>query len=497
VAAAEFEPVTLLAALFVSLWLAGLLVMATRLQRDVATARDLVRRGDREPPARIADLALRLRDELGVGRRVRVRLGETIPLPFSWGVLRPVVVLPLEAAGWTEAQLRSVLAHELSHVRRWDHLLLLLGELARVLYWLNPLVWLAIRRCGREREWSCDDAVLSRGVAGDQYALHLVAVARHQVRYAAALGMAEPGGLAHRIERVMNGALDRSRLGELGLAGLALAALLVLVPVATLGFGGADLRVPSTSELLDVLEKGENPRERRLAAWWLGEHESERAVRPLLRSLGDSSGEVRLVAAWALGEIKDDRAIDPLIELLDDPDPLVREMAVLSLGEIENPDAVDALADAAERSPELHGPMIWALGEIDTRRAHRLRGELCEAVGRRVRENQQVWAGDLPVLESGRGRRPTGDVPTFSDLDELMAGLRSEDSEVRHAAAFGIGWLGVSGDLEDIDPVEPLLDLLRDPDPGVRAMAVWSLDEINPSRWESMHRKSRRDRDGG
>jgi len=206
-------------------------------------------------------------------------------------------------------------------------------------------------------------------------------------------------------------------------------------------------------------------------------------VRQLIESLGDDSADVRLAVGWALGEIKDTRAIDPLIRSLDDPDPLVREMAVLALGEIEHPDAVTDLSDAAERYPGLREPVIWALGEIDNRRALDLRRSLCEDLGRHDRDNQQVWAGDLPLRKSLFGPRAARGYDVSDDLDELLDDLRSGDPATRHRGAFGIGLLGVKDDLRTLAPVEPLLGLLSDSDPAVRAMAVWSLDEINPSRW--------------
>jgi HEAT repeat protein len=210
--------------------------------------------------------------------------------------------------------------------------------------------------------------------------------------------------------------------------------------------------------------------ERRYAAWALGELESDRGVDPLIGALADRDADVRLVCTWALGEIKDYAAIEPLIELLDDDDPLVREMAVLSLGEIERSTAIDPILGAVERYPELAEPAIWALGEISGRRALEARDELSKQTGQRGRDNDEVWVGRLGTREA---RSMSG------DASALIAALGDSDAEMRASAAE---WLGKA---DNERSVEALLDALRDPDPAVRAMAIWALDETNPSREHS------------
>jgi HEAT repeat protein len=215
-----------------------------------------------------------------------------------------------------------------------------------------------------------------------------------------------------------------------------------------------------------------NPLVRRYAAWALGELESPRGVGPLHGRLRDSNADVRLVAAWALGEIKERDSIEPLMEVLEDGDPLVREMAVLSLGEIEHPSAVPVVVEAAERHSELREPAVWALGESGGSGAEEAREALIGQLGLRHGENEEVWKGELGTREA---RSMSGDVTA------LIAALVDDDPGMRRSAAE---WLGKSGDPR---AVEPLLDALRDSEPSVRAMVVWSLDEINPSRSEREH----------
>jgi beta-lactamase regulating signal transducer with metallopeptidase domain len=126
----------------------------------------------------IPALATTLCGEMGISRRVAIRLCPDRVMPMVWGIARPVVLLPMEAAGWPAELKRDVLLHELAHVQRHDYLNQLVSRLACAVHWFNPLVWMAARRLRAEREQACDDHVLRTGASACDYAEHLLAVAR-------------------------------------------------------------------------------------------------------------------------------------------------------------------------------------------------------------------------------------------------------------------------------------------------------------------------------
>ncbi|UCG87515.1 MAG: HEAT repeat domain-containing protein [Gemmatimonadota bacterium] len=415
-----------------------------------------------------------------IERPLRVVSSDEVTTPMSWGLLRPVLLFPKEAADWSAERRRVVLLHELAHVTRWDYLVHLMIEIVRSLYWPNPLVWVAARRATLERERACDDYALRVGMRSDVYATHLVEIARAQLAGgtpAGALPMAARSSLAQRVASILARGKSRgpaSRKGMLTTGSLAVAVTLPLAAIelgaehsSTMAYSWHDQQGPaSVAERIEQLQDGDS-RVRRYAAWALGELEDSRGVGPLVNALRDPDADVRQVAAWALGEIKDHRAIDPLIEVLADDDPIVREMAALALGEIEHRSAVRPLIEALERDDALRDPVIWALGEIGGREAESARDEVFRAWNRRAWENTEVFAGEW---HGWRGSAPT------HDIDRLMDDLTSSDADTRQEAAWKLGLLG------DEQAVEYLLNALRDPDPAVRAMAIWALDETNPSR---------------
>jgi beta-lactamase regulating signal transducer with metallopeptidase domain len=153
------------------------------------------------------DLFDRLRSELGLRRPVKLLTVSEPAIPMTWGVRHPVVLLPADAASWSEGRRRDVLLHELAHVERQDCLTQLMAVAACAAYWFHPLVWLAAGRLRVERERACDDRVLAMGTLPSEYAGHLLDIARSlragSTTALAALAMARPSQLANRLLDVL------------------------------------------------------------------------------------------------------------------------------------------------------------------------------------------------------------------------------------------------------------------------------------------------------
>src|SRR5262245_26072735 len=159
-------------------------------------------------------LAQQLATELGMRRTPRLVLSAERAIPMTWGIVRPTLLMPAEAAAWPPDRLPMVLLHELGHIARWDCLTHLLGHLARCLYWFHPLAWWALAQQRREQEKACDDIVLAHGAAADQYAEHLLALtAQLPAGYlppSLALGMARTSRLRDRLAALLDPSRRRS-----------------------------------------------------------------------------------------------------------------------------------------------------------------------------------------------------------------------------------------------------------------------------------------------
>ncbi|MFR4972914.1 MAG: M56 family metallopeptidase [Butyricicoccus pullicaecorum] len=107
----------------------------------------------------------------GLRRPVSVRTHPSITVPCTFGIMRPVILLPVDLEVKEDASMPYLLAHELTHIRRLDCLRKLLFQVVRCVHWFNPLVWLMCRAAGRDLERACDTAVLDT-LSGDQRAAY-------------------------------------------------------------------------------------------------------------------------------------------------------------------------------------------------------------------------------------------------------------------------------------------------------------------------------------
>jgi len=84
-------------------------------------------------------------------------------LPAVVGLWRPRIVLPVDfEQRYTAPERRLVLLHEQVHLRRGDTVVNALLAAMQCLYWFNPLLPLAVRRCREDQELSCDERVVAR-----------------------------------------------------------------------------------------------------------------------------------------------------------------------------------------------------------------------------------------------------------------------------------------------------------------------------------------------
>ncbi|MDY7095751.1 MAG: M56 family metallopeptidase [Acidobacteriota bacterium] len=149
------------------LHLSWLAVGEVRLHRLVAAA-----------PALADERALRLlrecRHRLGIRQQVELRSvdgGSSSQGPGIFGWLRPKVLLPQSLVRHLDdVQLRHLLLHELTHLRRLDGPVRRLASLLMALHWFNPAAHWALRRMAAECELACDAQVLKLLDAGERRA---------------------------------------------------------------------------------------------------------------------------------------------------------------------------------------------------------------------------------------------------------------------------------------------------------------------------------------
>jgi outer membrane protein assembly factor BamB/beta-lactamase regulating signal transducer with metallopeptidase domain/thiol-disulfide isomerase/thioredoxin len=211
----------------------GVLVMVIRLLAALYGGHRLRRAARSICEPRILELVKRQSRAIGLRIIPAVACCERVAVPVVVGILRPVILVPVSLVSTlTPAELCDVLTHELAHLRRFDHLVVVLQRATEVLWFFHPTVWYLSRQISLEREYCCDDLALTAGVERRSYAKSLCRVAELAIASRCAeprpLALAadgqRPSQLRRRIIRLLSPrpepTVHLTRAGLIGLAAL-------------------------------------------------------------------------------------------------------------------------------------------------------------------------------------------------------------------------------------------------------------------------------------
>ena len=153
------------------LWLAGAVLLAVAFvvsyRRSVAVFRAAL---PLDAPA-----LDRWRGQLPELRRVPIRRCDRVRSPLTYGLVRPVILLP-KGLDYEQEEVGYILLHEGTHIRHGDAWWKLFLAAALCVHWFNPLVWCMYVWANRDLERCCDESVVRRcGLeARSEYALTLL-----------------------------------------------------------------------------------------------------------------------------------------------------------------------------------------------------------------------------------------------------------------------------------------------------------------------------------
>ncbi len=221
-------------------WAAVVLALLLLLLQRAWFVRGLVAQSRRAGTPRLQAALDQCRSRMGLTRPIAIRVSPNASSPAVCGLLRPVILIPQSLAPRLQPHdLQAVLLHELAHIRRGDLWVNLIQTLLQIVYFYNPLLWLANAMIRRVREQAVDEAVLvAMGETAPDYPetlLHVAKLAFHR-RPALSLrliGVVESkSALRSRIKHILARPFPKTaRLGLLGLVAVFLIAA-VLLPMA-------------------------------------------------------------------------------------------------------------------------------------------------------------------------------------------------------------------------------------------------------------------------
>lgn len=202
------------------------------------------------------DFITRWLEEHPMWRPVQIRQSDKIKAPLTYGVFRPVILLPKKTDWTDEVRLRVILTHEFVHIRRFDTLTKLLLTAAWCVHWFNPFVWVMYVLANRDLELSCDETVVQTfgETMKSAYAMTLIGLEERKNRLTPLCSNFSQNAIEERIVSIM-------RMKKTSLFGMILALALVIGVPAVFATsantaGQADDHEPSVRRL--VLLRGAN-----------------------------------------------------------------------------------------------------------------------------------------------------------------------------------------------------------------------------------------------
>jgi beta-lactamase regulating signal transducer with metallopeptidase domain len=240
-----------------------------------------------------SELTDTLRQRVGLRRRVGLLKTAAVRAGITVGVWRPQVILPAAAETWSDSRRRLVMTHELAHVKRWDALIEDLASVVTIIYWFNPLVWLALERLRIEREKDCDDIVLRSGARPSDYAEQLLGIAEDiagpRTRFWHPARISQGSHLSNRLRNILDPTVNRRSVGRSATLLAPLLVLLLAAPLSSLGVWQPD-------ELDDLLARTDLDEKSRL--YWAESTHPERSAAYLIENLIEARGIGAAVATF-------------------------------------------------------------------------------------------------------------------------------------------------------------------------------------------------------
>ncbi|MGE7907220.1 BlaR1 family beta-lactam sensor/signal transducer [Peribacillus sp. NPDC094092] len=143
------------------LWISGMLLFTFTMVRGWLTLRRIRNHSSPFSNQEVLELFEECKKRLQIKKSIKIVISKKVQSPMIFGLFQTYIVLPSQHENWLSLKnYEYIFLHELSHYKNKDLLTNYVILFYQIIYWFNPLVWLAFREMRLDREIACDTSVL-------------------------------------------------------------------------------------------------------------------------------------------------------------------------------------------------------------------------------------------------------------------------------------------------------------------------------------------------
>ena len=191
----------------VCVWLCGVVVVLTSWVMQWRRVVLALRTSEPMQGGREVELLRRVEASARMPRQIEILCSRDSMEPGVFGLLHPVLLWPAGISRHLDdAQMESILAHEMCHVLWRDNLTSLVPMLVEAIFWFHPMVWWMAKQMVKERERACDEAVVRLCAQPQAYAESILKVCEFCIESPLVCVSGITGaGLKKRVVQIMAG----------------------------------------------------------------------------------------------------------------------------------------------------------------------------------------------------------------------------------------------------------------------------------------------------
>ncbi|MFP3511837.1 BlaR1 family beta-lactam sensor/signal transducer [Peribacillus sp. SIMBA_075] len=143
------------------LWISGMLLFTFTMVRGWLTIRRIKNYSSPFSNQEVLVLFEECKKRLRIKKSMEIVISKRVQSPMIFGLFQTYIVIPAQHENWLSLKnYEYIFLHELNHYKNKDLLTNYLILFYQIIYWFNPLVWLAFREMRLDREIACDTSVL-------------------------------------------------------------------------------------------------------------------------------------------------------------------------------------------------------------------------------------------------------------------------------------------------------------------------------------------------